>query len=82
MYKCKLSEPYSKPKVVVKKHENKTENAKTLAVLNLSFHTRTALIALKDPKSFTKLVFGIVMFCTSVKPSDGSMIGRLNTSSP
>ena len=31
--KTKVSEPYSKPKVVVKKHGNKTENAKTPAVL-------------------------------------------------
>ena len=50
--------------------------------LKIVFHTRSALIALKDPKSFTKLVVGIVMIFTLVKPSDGSMIGRLNTSSP
>ena len=43
--------------------------------LNLSFHTTTALIAVKDPKSFTKLVVGIVMIFTLVKPSDGSVIG-------
>ena len=42
----------------------------------------TALIALKDPKSFTELVVGIVMIFTMVKLSDGSMLGRLNTSSP
>ena len=50
---------------------------KTPAVLNLSLHTRTALIALKDLKSFTNLVVRIVMIFTLVKPSDGSMIGRL-----
>ena len=44
--------------------------------------TRTALIALKDPTSFTKLVVGIVIIFTLVKLSDGSMTGRLNTSSP
>ena len=54
----------------------------TLAVLNISFHVRTTLIALKDPKSFTELVVGIVMIFTLVKQSDGSMIARLNTSSP
>ena len=32
---------------------------KTPIVLNLSFYTRTAFIALKDPKSFTKSVVGI-----------------------
>ena len=32
--------------------------------------------------SFTKLVVGIVMIFTLVKLSEGSMIGRLNTSSP
>ena len=42
---------------------------------------RRPLIALKDPKSVIKLVLGIVMIFTFVKLSDGSMIGRLNTSS-
>ena len=51
-------------------------------MLNLSFHARTALIALKDPKSFTQLVVDIVMIFTLLKLSDGSMIARLNTSSP
>ena len=37
---------------------------------------------IKDPKLFTKLVVGIVMIFTLVKLSDGSIIGRLNTSSP
>ena len=39
-------------------------------------------LALKDLKSFTKLVVGIVMTFTLVKLRDGSMIGRLNNSSP
>ena len=46
--------------MVVKKHENKDR---------LNRHD------LKDPKSFTKLVVGMVMFFTLVKPNDGSMIG-------
>ena len=51
-------------------------------MLNLSFHARTALIALKDPKSFTQLVVDIVMIFILLNLSDGSMIARLNTSSP
>ena len=51
-------------------------------MLNLSFHARTTLIALKDPKSFTQLVVDIVMIFTLLKLSAGSMIARLNTSSP
>ena len=34
------------------------------------------LIAFKGPKSFTKLVVGIVVMFTLVKLSDGSMLGR------
>ena len=42
-----------------------------------------ALIALKDTKSLTMLVVGIVMIFALVKLSEDSMIGRLlNTSSP
>ena len=53
---------------------------KTPAVLNLSFHTRTTLFALKHPKA--KACFGIVRIFTLGKLSDASMMGRLNTSSP
>jgi len=38
-----------------------------LAGLSLSFHTKTVLAALKDRKSCTSLVVGIVIFSTSVK---------------
>ena len=53
---------------------------KTPTVLNLSFHTRTALFALKDPKA--KACCWDCKDFTLGKLSDGSMIGRLNTSSP
>ena len=44
--------------------------------------TRTALIALKDPKAVTNLVVESVMIFTLVKITDSSMMRRLNTSSP
>ena len=47
-----------------------------------AFGTRTALIALKDPKAVTKLVVESVMIFTLVKIRDSSMMRRLNTSSP
>ena len=56
--------------------KNKTQTAVTALIPLI------ALIALKDPKSFTKLVVGIVMIFTLVKLSDGSILERLNTSSP
>ena len=46
--------------------KNKTQTAVT-ALIPL-----VALIAFKDPKSFTKLVVGIVVMFTLVKLSDGS----------
>ena len=50
--------------------KNKTQTAVT-ALIPL-----VALIAFKDPKSFTKLVVGIVVIFTLVKLSDGCMLGR------
>ena len=55
--------------------KNKTQTAVT-ALIPL-----VVLIAFKDPKSFTKLVVGIVVMFTLVKLSDDSMLGGLNTSS-
>ena len=44
--------------------------------------TRTALIALKDPKAVTKLLVESVMIFTLEKITDTFTMRRLNTSSP
>ena len=46
-------------------------------MLNLSFHARTALIALKDPKSFTQLVVDIVMIFTLLNLSLSEYFNRI-----
>ena len=55
---------------------------RTLDVSNPSFPTRTPSTDLSYPRSYTRLIAGIVMIFTLGKPNEDSMIEKMNISRP